>query len=69
MISLLPLASFGDIFGYRRVYRFGLVLYTRYIHYFQLAGMVLPEMADSDDGGPEGSCHAGSSPAARLGQR
>src|ERR1700758_1151461 len=28
MISLLPLASFGDIFGYRRVYRFGLVLYT-----------------------------------------
>jgi DHA2 family multidrug resistance protein-like MFS transporter len=28
MISLLPLASFGDIFGYRRVYRFGLVIYT-----------------------------------------
>jgi MFS transporter, DHA2 family, multidrug resistance protein len=28
MISLLPLASFGDIFGYRRVYRFGLALYT-----------------------------------------
>src|SRR5437764_3391845 len=28
MIALLPLASFGDIFGYRRVYRFGLVLYT-----------------------------------------
>jgi MFS transporter, DHA2 family, multidrug resistance protein len=28
MISLLPLASFGDIFGYRQVYRFGLVLYT-----------------------------------------
>jgi len=28
MVSLLPLASFGDIFGYRRVYRFGLVLYT-----------------------------------------
>src|SRR5204863_193030 len=28
MISLLPFASFGDIFGYRRVYRFGLVLYT-----------------------------------------
>jgi MFS transporter, DHA2 family, multidrug resistance protein len=28
MISLLPLASLGDIFGYRRVYRFGLVLYT-----------------------------------------
>src|SRR5271156_93764 len=28
MISLLPLASFGDIFGYGRVYRFGLMLYT-----------------------------------------
>jgi DHA2 family multidrug resistance protein-like MFS transporter len=28
MISLLPFASFGDIFGYRRVYRFGLVLYS-----------------------------------------
>jgi MFS transporter, DHA2 family, multidrug resistance protein len=28
MMSLLPLASFGDIFGYRRVYRFGLLLYT-----------------------------------------
>lgn len=28
MISLLPFASFGDIFGYRRVYRFGLALYT-----------------------------------------
>src|SRR5258708_29498691 len=28
MISLLPFASFGDIFGYRRVYRFGLVIYT-----------------------------------------
>ena len=28
MVSLLPFASFGDIFGYRRVYRFGLVLYT-----------------------------------------
>src|SRR5580658_6675452 len=28
MISLLPFASFGDIFGYRRVYRFGLILYT-----------------------------------------
>src|SRR5207237_6637497 len=28
MISLLPFASFGDIFGYRRVYRFGLVFYT-----------------------------------------
>src|SRR2546430_13537682 len=28
MIALLPFASFGDIFGYRRVYRFGLVLYT-----------------------------------------
>src|SRR5207237_5310381 len=24
MISLLPFASFGDIFGYRRVYRFGI---------------------------------------------
>jgi MFS transporter, DHA2 family, multidrug resistance protein len=28
MISLLPFASFGDIFGYRRVYRYGLVIYT-----------------------------------------
>jgi DHA2 family multidrug resistance protein-like MFS transporter len=28
MISLLPLASLGDIFGYRRVYSAGLVLYT-----------------------------------------
>jgi MFS transporter, DHA2 family, multidrug resistance protein len=28
MVSLLPFASFGDIFGYRRVYRFGLLLYT-----------------------------------------
>src|SRR5690242_5544482 len=28
LISLLPFASFGDLFGYRRVYRFGLVLYT-----------------------------------------
>jgi DHA2 family multidrug resistance protein-like MFS transporter len=28
MISLLPFASFGDIFGYRRVYPFGLLLYT-----------------------------------------
>jgi MFS transporter, DHA2 family, multidrug resistance protein len=28
VISLLPLASLGDIFGYRRVYRWGLVLYT-----------------------------------------
>src|SRR6185369_2797872 len=28
MVSLLPLASFGDLFGYRRVYRAGLVLYT-----------------------------------------
>jgi len=28
MISLLPFASFGDIFGYGRVYRFGLLLYT-----------------------------------------
>src|SRR5215468_8683756 len=28
MISLLPLASLGDILGYRRVYRFGLALYA-----------------------------------------
>jgi len=28
LVSLLSFASFGDIFGYRRVYRFGLVLYT-----------------------------------------
>jgi MFS transporter, DHA2 family, multidrug resistance protein len=28
MISLLPLGSFGDIFGYHRVYRWGLMLYT-----------------------------------------
>ena len=27
-ISLLPLASIGDIFGYRRVYRWGLVVFT-----------------------------------------
>jgi DHA2 family multidrug resistance protein-like MFS transporter len=27
MISLLPFASFGDIFGYRRVYRYGLLIY------------------------------------------
>ena len=27
-ISLLPLASVGDIFGYRRVYRWGLVVFT-----------------------------------------
>ena len=28
LVSLLPFASLGDIFGYRRVYRFGIVLYT-----------------------------------------
>src|SRR5258708_28551056 len=28
MLSLLPLASSGDIFGYRRVYLLGLVLFT-----------------------------------------
>ncbi len=28
MVSLLSFASIGDIFGYRRVYRFGIVLYT-----------------------------------------
>src|SRR5215208_568467 len=28
LVSLLPFASFGDIFGYRRVYRFGLVLFS-----------------------------------------
>src|SRR5256714_6958199 len=28
LISLLPFASFGDLFGYRRVYRFGIVVYT-----------------------------------------
>src|SRR5215207_7898389 len=28
LVSLLPFASFGDIFGYRRVYRFGLALFT-----------------------------------------
>jgi MFS transporter, DHA2 family, multidrug resistance protein len=27
-ISLLPLASLGDIYGYRRVYRFGVVVFT-----------------------------------------
>jgi DHA2 family multidrug resistance protein-like MFS transporter len=27
-ISLLPLASLGDIYGYRRVYRYGLVVFT-----------------------------------------
>jgi len=40
MISLLPLASFGDIFGYRRVYRFGLVLYTGAALISALAGSV-----------------------------
>src|SRR4051812_43637209 len=28
LISLLPFASFGDLFGYRRVYRFGIVVYS-----------------------------------------
>jgi DHA2 family multidrug resistance protein-like MFS transporter len=28
LISLLPFASLGDLFGYRRVYRFGIVVYT-----------------------------------------
>src|SRR5215208_8404066 len=28
LVSLLPFASFGDIFGYRRVYRFGIALFT-----------------------------------------
>jgi DHA2 family multidrug resistance protein-like MFS transporter len=28
MVSLLSFASLGDIFGYRRIYRFGLALYT-----------------------------------------
>jgi len=28
MVSILPLASLGEIFGYRRVYIFGLVLFT-----------------------------------------
>src|ERR1700712_2174858 len=27
-VSLLPLASLGDIIGYRRVYKFGLVVFT-----------------------------------------
>ena len=27
-ISLLPLASLGDIYGYRRVYQYGLILFT-----------------------------------------
>src|ERR1700732_3572364 len=27
-ITLLPLASLGDIYGYRRVYRYGLVVFT-----------------------------------------
>ena len=27
-ISLLPLASLGDIYGYRRVYQYGLVVFT-----------------------------------------
>src|ERR1700730_9881490 len=40
MISLLPLASFGDIFGYRRGYRFGLVLYTGAALISALAGSV-----------------------------
>ena len=33
-ISLLPLASLGDIFGYRRVYQCGMVVFT-----LRLAGM------------------------------
>ena len=32
VISLLPFASLGDIFGYRRVYRFGIALYTGSVH-------------------------------------
>ncbi|MBV9828059.1 MAG: MFS transporter [Alphaproteobacteria bacterium] len=28
LVSLLPFASIGDIYGYKRVYRFGIVLYT-----------------------------------------
>ena len=27
-ISLLPLASLGDIYGYRRVYQYGLIVFT-----------------------------------------
>ena len=38
LATLLPLASFGDIFGYRRVYRFGLVLYTSAALISALAG-------------------------------
>ncbi len=38
MISLLPLASLGDIFGYRRVYRLGLVVYTAAALISALAG-------------------------------
>ena len=38
MISLLPFASFGDIFGYRRVYRFGIALYTAAALISALAG-------------------------------
>ena len=46
MISLLPLASFGDIFGYRRVYRFGLVLYTSAALISALAGSLGTEQVE-----------------------
>jgi DHA2 family multidrug resistance protein-like MFS transporter len=38
LIALLPFASFGDIFGYRRVYRFGIALYTAAALISALAG-------------------------------
>ena len=38
MISLLPLASLGDIFGYRRVYPVGLVVYPAAALISALAG-------------------------------
>ena len=38
LISLLPFASLGDIFGYGRVYRFGIALYTAAALISALAG-------------------------------
>ena len=38
LISLLPFASLGDIFGYARVYRFGIALYTAAALISALAG-------------------------------
>ena len=46
-ISLLPLASLGEIYGYRRVYQWGLVVFT-------IASLFcsLSDLADDPDHGP-----------------